>query len=130
MSRGNHREAVFRSPKDRELFLRTLGQACEKTDWQVHAWCLMSSHFHLVVETPRANLVSGMKWLLGTYTMRFNRRHKLFGHLFNGRYKALPKRGSAAHRRLSPPNSRNSAAPCGGACHLRNSLPSNKPEAP
>ena len=94
MNRGNHREAVFRSPKDRELFLQTLGQACEKTDWQIHAWCLMGNHFHLVVETPRANLVPGMKWLLGTYTMRFNRRHKLFGHLFSGRYKALPVDGS------------------------------------
>ena len=56
---------------------------------QVHAYCLMSNHFHLVVETPRANLVEGMKWLLGTYTMRFNRRHKLSGHLFAGRYKSL-----------------------------------------
>jgi REP element-mobilizing transposase RayT len=94
MNRGDHREAIFHSNKDREVFLQTLGQACEKTDWQVHAWCLMSNHFHLVVETPRANLVAGMKWLLGTYTMRFNRRHKLFGHLFSGRYKALPVDGS------------------------------------
>ena len=94
MNRGDHRESIFRSNKDRELFLETLGQACEKTDWQVHAWCLMSNHFHLVVETPRANLVPGMKWLLGTYTMRFNHRHRLFGHLFSGRYKALPVDGS------------------------------------
>src|SRR5579863_9977059 len=94
MNRGDHREPIFRSNKDRELFLETLGQACEKTDWQVHAWCLMSNHFHLVVETPRANLVPGMKWLLGTYTMRFNHRHRLFGHLFSGRYKALPVDGS------------------------------------
>jgi len=50
--------------------------------------------FHLVVETPRANLVAGMKWFLGTYTSRFNRRHKLFGHLFSGRYKALLVDGS------------------------------------
>ena len=49
----------------------------------------MSNHFHLVIETPRPNLVSGMKWLLGTYTMRFNRRHRLCGHLFAGRYKSL-----------------------------------------
>ena len=90
MSRGDHRESIFRSNKDKELFLKTLGEACEKTDWQVHAWCLMRNHFHLVVETPRANLVPGMKWLLGTYTMRFNHRHHLFGHLFSGRYKALP----------------------------------------
>ena len=49
----------------------------------------MPNHFHLVVETPRANLVAGMKWFLGTYTSRFNRRHKQFGHLFSGRNKAL-----------------------------------------
>jgi len=49
----------------------------------------MGNHFHLVVETPQPNLVAGMKWLLGTYTGRFNRRHKLCGHLFSGRYKAL-----------------------------------------
>jgi REP-associated tyrosine transposase len=94
MNRGDHREAIFRSQKDRELFLQTLGEACAKTDWQIHAWCLMSNHFHLVVETPKANLVEGMKWLLGTYTARFNRRHKLFGHLFSGRYKALFVDGS------------------------------------
>jgi len=54
----------------------------------------MRNHFHLVVETPKANLVEGMKWLLGTYTSRFNRRHRLFGHLFSGRYKALFVDGS------------------------------------
>jgi hypothetical protein len=54
----------------------------------------MPNHFHLVVETPQANLVAGMKWFLGTYTGRFNRRHKLFGHLFSGRYKALMVDGS------------------------------------
>jgi len=64
-----------------------------KTDWQVHAYCLMKTHFHLVVETRRANLVPGMKWLLSTYTIRFNRRHKVFGHLFSGRYQALPVDG-------------------------------------
>lgn len=54
----------------------------------------MSNHFHLVIETPQPNLVAGMKWLLGTYTSRFNRRHQEFGHLFSGRYKALPVDGS------------------------------------
>jgi REP element-mobilizing transposase RayT len=66
-----------------------LAKCCGKTGWEVHALCLMGNHFHLVVETPQGNLVAGMKWLLGTYTGRFNRRHKLFGHLFSGRYKAL-----------------------------------------
>ena len=89
MSRGDRREEIFHDNADRTNFLQTLGQACAKTGWEVHAYCLMSNHFHLVVETPRANLVEGMKWLLGSYTMRFNRRHKLTGHLFAGRYKSL-----------------------------------------
>ena len=94
MNRGDRREPIFRDERDRLSFLETLGQACEKTDWQVHAWCLMLNHFHLVVETPKPNLVVGMKWFLGTYTSRFNRRHNLTGHLFSGRYKALMVEGS------------------------------------
>src|SRR5207248_10248565 len=89
MNRGDHREDIFHDDHDRTLFLKTLGEACAKTDWQIHAFCLMRNHFHLVIETPKPNLVEGMKWFLGTYTSRFNRRHKLFGHLFSGRYKAL-----------------------------------------
>jgi REP element-mobilizing transposase RayT len=89
MSRGDRREAIFRDDSDRELFLTTLGEGCRKTDWRVHACCLLGNHFHLVVETPKGNLVAGMKWLLGTYTARFNRRHRLSGHLFGGRYKSL-----------------------------------------
>src|SRR6266567_1700487 len=94
MNRGDQREAIFLDDKDRELFLQTLGEACLKTDWQVHAYCLMSNHFHLVVETPKANLVAGMKWFVGTYTSHFNRRHVLLGHLFSGRYKSLIVDGS------------------------------------
>jgi len=94
MNRGDRREAIFKDDKDREIFLSTLAEACGKTGWEVHALCLMGNHFHLVVETPQGNLVAGMKWLLGTYTGRFNRRHKLFGHLFSGRYKALVVDGS------------------------------------
>jgi putative transposase len=94
MNRGDRKEPIFRDDSDRVLFLETLGQACAKTDWQVHAYCLMNNHFHLVVETPKANLVSGMKWFLGNYTSRFNRKHKLFGHLFSGRYKSLVVDGS------------------------------------
>src|ERR1041385_7372492 len=89
MNRGDHREDIFKDDSDRERFILTLGEACQKTDWQVHAYCLMRNHFHLVLETPRANLVAGMQWFLGTYTARFNRRHKYCGHLFSGRYKAL-----------------------------------------
>ncbi len=96
MNRGDRREPIFEDDKDRESFLATLGEACGKTGWQVHALCLMPNHFHMVVETPQPNLVAGMKWFLGTYTSRFNRRHKLFGHLFSGRYKALIVDGSGS----------------------------------
>lgn len=88
MNRSDRREAVFLDDADRRCFIETLSQACEKTEWQVHAYCLMANHFHLVVETPEPNLAVGMKWLLQTYTGRFNRRHRFAGHVFSGRYKA------------------------------------------
>jgi len=94
INRGDRREPIFRDDADHLRFLDTLEEACTKTDWQVHALCLMYNHFHLVVETPNANLIAGMQWFLSTYTSRFNRRHKLFGHLFSGRYKALIVDGS------------------------------------
>src|SRR5437879_699874 len=94
MNLGDRGEPIFKDDDERRRFLETLGQACSKTGWQVHAYCLMLNHFHLVVETPKANLVGGMKWFLGTYTSRFNRRHKEFGHLFSGRYKSLVVDGS------------------------------------
>ena len=99
LNRGDHREDIFRDDPDRERFLETLGEACEKTRWQVHAFCLMRNHFHLVLETPEPNLVAGMKWLLGTYTARFNRRHKVSGHLFSGRYKSLLVGGEGGYLR-------------------------------
>jgi len=94
MNRGDRREAIFRDEADRQRFVETLGEACARSGWQVHAYCLMSNHFHLVVETPQPTLVAGMKWFLGTHTGRFNRRHRLFGHLFSGRYKSLLVDGS------------------------------------
>ena len=94
MNRGDRREPIFKDEADYRRFWDTLGEACNKTGWQVLACCLMPNHFHLVVETPQGNLMAGMKWFLGTYTSRFNRRHKLFGHLFSGRYKALIVDGS------------------------------------
>jgi REP-associated tyrosine transposase len=94
MNRGDRKEDIFLDDPDRQRFLETLGEACQKTGWQIHAFCLLRNHFHLVLETPRANLASGMQWFLGTYTARFNRRHKLSGHLFSGRYKSLIVDGS------------------------------------
>ena len=95
-SRVSRREPIFRDDADRQRFVETLAEVCAKTGWQVHAYVLMPNHFHLVVETPQPNLVAGMKWFLGTYTSRFNRRHKLFGHLFSGRYKSLIVDGSGS----------------------------------
>lgn len=94
MNRGDRREDIVWDDADRRRFAETLDEACGKTGWQVHAFCLMRNHFHLVVETPQANLIAGMQWLLGTSTARFNRRHKVFGHLFGGRYKSLLVDGS------------------------------------
>src|SRR5882724_5993411 len=89
MARGNHGQVVFGDDTDRKLLLGTLGEACEKTGWRIHAYVLMGNHYHLLVETPEPNLVAGMKWLQGTYTQRYNGRHRFFGHLFQGRYKAV-----------------------------------------
>ena len=89
MSLGDRQEAIFREGRDYEVFLETLGEACSKTGWLVHAFVLMDNHYHMLLETPEANLVAGMKWLQGTYTQRFNFRHKVCGHLLQGRYKAL-----------------------------------------
>lgn len=90
MNRGDRKEPIFLDDTDRKLFLRTLGETCEKTGWRIHSHVLMKNHFHFVGETPQPNLIAGMHWLLGTYTDRFNRRHDLTGHLFAGRYKAIP----------------------------------------
>ncbi len=75
------------------MFLRTLGQAADRTGWRILAWVLMPNHYHLALETPEPNLVSGMHWLQGTYTTRFNLRHEQVGHLLQGRYKAILVQG-------------------------------------
>lgn len=90
MARGNQGRAIFRDDRDRECFVETLGAAGGKTGWRIHAFVLLGNHYHLLVETPEANLVAGMKWLQGTFTQRFNGRHRLRGHLFQGRYRAVP----------------------------------------
>jgi putative transposase len=89
MSRGDRLENIFVDDVDRRGFLKTLAEACQKTGFQFHAYCLMSNHFHAVIETPNANLVEGMRWFLSAYTLRLNHRHKLFGHVFSGRYKSV-----------------------------------------
>ena len=90
MSRGNHAQKVFRAEGDCGMFLEALGEVCVRTGWKVHAYVLMGNHYHLLLETPEGNLVAGMQWLQSTYTKRFNAGHREWGHLFQGRYKAIP----------------------------------------
>jgi putative transposase len=80
---------ICRDNRDKEIFMDTLGEACVRHGWRVHAFVLMDNHYHLLLETPEPNLVIGMKWFQGTYTQRINSRHREWGHLFQGRYKAL-----------------------------------------
>lgn len=89
MCRGNGGNLIYKDDEDREMFLTTLWECCKQTGWIVHAYVLMGNHYHLLLETPEANLVVGMKWFQGTYTQRYNARHKLWGHLYQGRYKSL-----------------------------------------
>ena len=76
MSRGNRRGGpIYEDDQDREAHLEALGQACERIGWVVHAYVLMSNHYHLLLETPEPNLVAGMKWFQGVFTNRYNQRH-------------------------------------------------------
>ncbi|MDT8403638.1 REP-associated tyrosine transposase [Sulfuriflexus sp.] len=88
-SRGDRQEEVYLDDTDRLTFLEILGDVCDRFNWHVHAYCLMSNHYHLLVETPDANLSLGMRQLNGVYTQRTNRRHHRVGHVFQGRYTAI-----------------------------------------
>ena len=88
-SRGNARTPIFDDDEDRIAFLKQLHSAVSRFNWQCHAYCLMDNHFHLLIETPEANLSRGMRQLNGVYTQGFNRRHGRAGHLFQGRFKAI-----------------------------------------
>jgi len=88
-SRGNARQRVFFTDADRELLLSILSGVVSRYGWICHAYCLMANHYHLLVETPKANLSIGMRQLNGMYTQAFNRRHERVGHLFQGRFKAI-----------------------------------------
>ena len=79
ISRGDRGEAIYQDDEDQRLFLQFLGEVCERTGWLIHAFVVMTNHYHILLETPQANLVVGMKWLQGTYTQRFNLRHGLRG---------------------------------------------------
>ena len=88
-SRGDRREDIYVDDADREAWLAVLAQVCTRFNWTVHAYCLMSNHYHLLVETPDANLSAGMRQLNGVYTQHVNRRHGRVGHVYQGRFKAI-----------------------------------------
>ena len=88
-ARGDRREPIYEDDEDRSSFLDIFGTVIEDFNWVEHAYCLMGNHYHLLVETPDANLAKGMRQLNGSYTQWSNRRHRRVGHLFQGRYKAI-----------------------------------------
>lgn len=89
MNRGAGRRAIFRGDADRRLFLSLLEDITETFGIEVHAYCLMGNHYHLLLRTPLANLARAMRHVNGVYTQRYNRRHGSDGALFRGRYKAI-----------------------------------------
>jgi len=88
-SRGDRREAIYEDDNDRAAFISMLEGVCDRYNWICHAYCLMSNHYHLLIETPGANLSKGMRQLNGVYTQTYNRAHGRVGHVFQGRYKAI-----------------------------------------
>ena len=88
-SRGNAQQDIFLDDEDRDSFLETLARMVDRFDWNCHAYCLMNNHYHLLIETPRANLSQGMQLLNSMLSQRFNRRHGRVGHVLQGRFKAI-----------------------------------------
>jgi REP element-mobilizing transposase RayT len=88
-ARGNERRAIFRDDTDRQHFLDRLAELPDRFGARLHAYVLMPNHYHLLVETPEANLSRLGQWLNVSYSVWFNRRHRRSGHLFQGRYAAV-----------------------------------------
>jgi len=88
-SRGNAGQETFLDDTDRARFLDVLAQVVERFQWVCHAHCLMTNHYHLLIETPDANLSRGMQHLNSVYTQAFNRYHRRAGHVLQGRFKSI-----------------------------------------
>jgi REP element-mobilizing transposase RayT len=88
-SRGNARARIFLDEYDRDIFLEIIKSAYDRFGFIIHAFVLMDNHYHILIETPHANLSASMKYINGAYTQKFNKRHSTVGHLFQGRYKAF-----------------------------------------
>jgi len=101
MNRGRGRQIIFHNENYYQAFLQTLQEAHRRFDAVIHAYCLMGNHYHLLIETPRANLDRIMRHINGVYTQRYNRLKKTDGPLFRGRYKAILVDGDAYLLQLS-----------------------------
>lgn len=88
-SRGNEKREIFRSRADRERFFFYLESAVERYGAVIHSYCLMTNHYHLLLQTPHGNLSEIMRYVNGAYTTYFNIKRKRSGHLFQGRYKSI-----------------------------------------
>lgn len=88
-TRGDRRKTIFADDIDRGYWLEVLELVCNRFNFVVHAYCQMGNHYHLLVETIEGNLAQGMRQLNSLYSQKFNRRHKLVGHVFQGRYKGI-----------------------------------------
>lgn len=89
INRGNYLQDLFIDEGSHLAFEKCLFEACEKCGWKLEGFCVMTNHFHLVVRTPKGNLVYGMKWLQSTFANRYHNFRKIHGKLFQGRYKSL-----------------------------------------
>ena len=89
INRGQRQEAIFDDDRDRERFLFCLDRMANLFGVRIHTYCLMTNHYHLVLETPEANLSRAMQWFNVSYAVYYNRRHHYAGHLFQGRFKAI-----------------------------------------
>ena len=101
INRGNAGEDIFKSDRDREKFLEYLETGTERFALRIHTYCLMTNHYHLLVETPQANLGQAVKWINVSYATYFNRKRQRKGHLFQGRYKAILVDADAYLKQLS-----------------------------
>ena len=88
-ARGDRKGPIYFDSEDRIAWLDVLATTCARFNFIVHAFCQMTNHYHLVVETLDGDLARGMRQLNGAYSQQFNRRHRLVGHVFQGRYKAI-----------------------------------------
>lgn len=101
INRGNNQENIFKNDRDKEKFLEYIEKAAERFSIIIHTYCLMSNHYHLLVETPEPNLSVAMQWINVSYATYFNRKQDRHGHLFQGRFKAILVDADAYLKHLS-----------------------------